>query len=283
MSKNKLLLLPLLVTLSLTGCVKKEEPKFASDEKEKESETTEYTFYKLKPPTTEKSAKTESKLTPFEKIDTPENHEQYVKALTENIQHNFKDVVAFDADTKTRTYKISIKPSTEQKKLSGNVVEMAKQIKAVSQFIDKNTDSSQYYQIDLSYKLSDESELKVKFDFKRLVSLESNQTYLIMDTVLSTEKIDTDNLAKQVKDASCADILSKEMNPFFCGEMKKHILTTEGKSEESKTSEKDGIESLIEKETGRNNEEDTTHKKTSSLSEEERKVLVEAGFEVELN
>lgn len=311
----------LIAILATAGCVKKEDQvDIPVGEDYEDKKTDEYKFYDLKAKKSDEIASSE--LPSLASMPLWE-HVEFIKKLEKHVKHKIKTTKSLKSDWATLTYEVEASTDVEKSKPDAYVDFFAKEAVNYAQTISELYPNNHYKILKFSLELPDGSKIISKLQISKLIEDTKKETYLIMDSVLETEKTKADSLADKAVHDSCSNILSKEMNPFFCSTMKKIIILdsevkanqdimnnakkTKSKEyrygfdvKESKTQEKivdsiektngikekgntDSVEEMI------NNIEDQEHpplvepEHKSSLSKEEIKALEEAGFEVKLN
>lgn len=313
----------LMSILLATGCVKKvdeNELKVGADlENEK---TEEYTFYELKRKDKE-NLKTFSEELPSLEVMPLFEHDKFISKLEQHLKKYNEHTQSLKADWPHMTYKIEVKAAKGKKSEEAYVNLLAKEAVGYAKQLTKLYPNKHYKIIELTFFLPDESKIVSKFEITRLIKNSDKELYLIMDAVLETEKTTEGTLAHGTINKACSNIMSKELNPFFCSELKKIIMmdsdveknkailkaadknrsisaetppvfkespNAQNKpdkipSESTSPNEGDTIEKMIN---GMNVSQDSEQileedRNSSSLSKEEARILEEAGFDVNLS
>lgn len=220
MNVNKYSVL-LMAILTISGCVRKEEDISVGKDYEAEK-TEEYTFYDLKPKK-EESVITATSLPPLTPMPLWE-HDDFIKKLEQHVQHKIKSTEKLIGDWAGAAYEVETKADLVNASPEKYIDQFATTAAKYAVIISELYPNKHYKILKLSLELPDSSKIIGKFQLSKLIENSNKETYLIMDSVLETEKADSDTLAGNAINDSCKNILSKELNPFFCGDMKKIII-----------------------------------------------------------
>lgn len=276
----------LFLSILFTGCIEKEPPKFEIGKDYQSSEQEEYTFYELKPKTdTEMLVK--QNISNLKQLDPIKDHKEYNETLAKSISLKHTGIVSFESDSANKLYRVTLKAEAGNS-VDGYIGNLAKRAKSIAGTISKIADTKSFNALEVIYKFHDSSEINTKFSLKQLNEIKSEETYLIFDSVLETKKAEGDNLANTAVEKACNNILSVELNPFFCGVLKKSIISKNDIIENSINSDNKEPKKPTDAQNVLNEmqaeiEEEKKQAKKSSLSSEEVQVLKDAGFDVDLN
>lgn len=226
LSINKGLVCLLSIILT-TGCVKKETPQSISDSESSidEDKVEEYIFYDLK---IKNEGKNGAQLPPLTPLPLWE-HEKFISKIEQHLKKSIPNLVSFSSSWPDLKYKVVVNTKKNSADVRAYTTIYAQQSKELVSQIDKLYLNNHYRIIEVVLNLPDESTISTTLNIQKLREQQSNEAYLILEAVEQTTKpTNTDSLAYHAITATCKEIMSVELNPFFCGELKKTtILDTE--------------------------------------------------------
>lgn len=262
--KKKLFIL--LLGFLTIGCVKKETPEFGKNEGVNkaytEDDNGEVIFYDLKKP--DPSGKVEE-----------DNDKAFQQNLSDKIKNNSELVVGltFYKNKNEMVAEVKFKEIISlgdgfSDKLS---IEIFKILKALSEYEGKSPKKVVFQQ-----PFSDQSSLKIVYETFRFSNIDKNNVFADVDITHDGPKGLSGNLLKLI----CENENERNTQLEICGKIVKDVKTEkEPNNEEAvKREYQDGIEKIILDEN-----QSRQFKKNDGLSEDQKKILEEAGFDVSLN